>query len=440
VRDQLDDTWNRVRAELRRSVPDTTFGIWLEPLELAAADGAHLFVRAPDHIRSWVREHYTPQIRDAAGRALGGRATLEIVDGSWTRAPEASGSVGPPHEPPALNAKYTFEQFVFGEGTRLAHCAALAVAEQPGQAYNPLFIHGRPGLGKTHLLHAIGHYVERFGSGLRVRYSTGEEFTTEFVKAARRGDTGDFKDRFRGVDVLLLDDVQYLVDKTATEEEFFHTLNALRDSGRQLVLTCDRSPAELSGLQERLAERFTCGLVVAVEPPALGVRRAILEKRMRVDGIEEDRGLVEAIATRVTTSVRALEAALINVVAYASIRRLPPDPEIAEQFLERIAPARSERRCSLAQIMEATASHFALPADALLERDRRPVVARARKVAMYLARRLTDASLPEVGRAFGGRDHSTVLSAVRSVEAALATDQELARLVDSLHEKLGAGR
>jgi chromosomal replication initiator protein len=431
----LEDIWNRVRDELRREVPDFTFHIWLEPLELAAAERRTLFVRAPDHVRTWVQDRYLPLIRAAAGRGWQEGAAVEIVDGAWD-APEDSG--GPDFQ--RLIPKYTFEQFVIGRGNRFAHAASLAVAELPGQTYNPLFIHGRPGLGKTHLLHAIGNYVLRFNPGTRVRYATVEEFTTQFVSAVRARDTSGFKERYREVDLLLLDDVQFLADKARTEEELFHTFNALRDGGRQLVMTCDRSPDELDGLEERLSERFASGLVVSVDPPDLHVRRAILEKRARLDAVEAGPELLDEIAGRVDSSVRALEAALVQVVAYASLRGEEATPDLARRLLKRLRPGPSESPCTVAAVVDATAQQFGLSAEELLARDRRPQVARARKVAMYLARELTDQSLPEIGRGFGGRDHSTVHSAVRSVGSEVRTDPELAMAVESLKRDLESGR
>ena len=436
MREHPEPIWNRVREELRREVPDFTFHIWFDPLELAGAEGATLFVRAPDHIRTWVRDRYLPVVRAAARRAHRADAIVEIVDLDWqpevTSAPvtSADGTVG-------LNPKYTFEQFVIGSGNRFAHAGALACAELPAQAYNPLFIHGRPGLGKTHLLHAVGNYVTRFGAGLTVRLSTVEEFTNAFVKAVQARDMGAFKERFRQVDVLLLDDVQFLADKARTEEELFHTFNALRDSGRQLVLTSDRSPGELDGLEERLGERFGSGLVVALEPPDLPVRRAILEKRAKLDDIDAGPDLLEEIAAHVSTSVRALEAALIQVVAYASLRGERPTPELARRLLARLGPPRRAEASTVSSIVDATATQFGLQAAEIMARDRRPAVARARKVAMYLARELTDHSLPEIGRSFGGRDHSTVLSAVRSVAADVRQDPELALAVNNLKQRLG---
>ncbi len=440
MRDQLEPIWDRVRAELRREVPDFKFHIWLEPLELAGVDSDTLFVRAPDHIRTWVRDRYLPLLREAAARAHSPNATIEIVDEQWT-APATAGSHAPAAAAPApgaaLNPKYTFEQFVIGKGSHFAHAAALSVAEQPGHAYNPLFIHGRPGLGKTHLLHAIGNYVQRHGSGLTVRYATVEQFTNEFVDALRSRDMQSFKERFRGVDVLLLDDVQFLADKARTEEELFHTFNELHDSGRQLVMTSDRPPSELKSLTERLGERFGSGLVVAVDPPDFPVRRAILEKRARLDSVDASPDLVAEIAGRVSTSVRALEAALIQVVAYASLRGEVPTPALAGKLLDKLGPDRRSLKPSVEDVVSATASRFGLSSDELVARDRRPDVARARKVAIYLARELTDKSLPEIGRRLGGRDHSTILAAIRSLSGDIERDDDLAQAVDELKRKLG---
>jgi chromosomal replication initiator protein len=423
---------------MRRDVADFKFHIWLDPLELAGVEQRTLFVRAPDHIRSWVRDRYLPLVRDAASRGFMPDAVVEIVDEEWQPSgavPEPAAASGPASSE-ALNPKYTFEQFVIGKGSRFAHAAALAVAEQPGQAYNPLFIHGRPGLGKTHLLHAIGNYVRLYGSGLTVRYATVEQFTNEFVDAVRARNTQAFKERFRGVDVLLLDDVQFLADKARTEEELFHTFNELHDSGRQLVMTSDRSPSELEAIADRLGERFGSGLVVPVEPPDYHVRRAILEKRARLDSVDASPDLVEEIAGRVTSSVRALEAALIQVVAYASLRGERPTPDIARKLLDKLGPDRRGAKPTVEEVLDATAALFGVTSAELLARDRRPAVARARKVAIYLARELTDKSLPEIGRRLGGRDHSTILAAVRSLAGDIERDGDLARAVDKLKRQL----
>jgi chromosomal replication initiator protein len=437
VPDELETIWDAVRSELRRDVTDFTFHIWLEPLEPAWCDRGTLYVNAPPHIRSWVRDRYTALLRQAVRRA--GLTSIEFVDETWTGAPPATGL--PPIEAQGdadcLNPKYTFEQFVIGDGNRLAHAASLAVAELPAQAWNPLFIHGRPGLGKTHLLHAIGNYVRRYDDSLRVRYATVEDFTAEFVQAVRTRRTDGFRERFRDVDVLLLDDVQFLADKVRTKEELFHTFNAVYESGRQLVITSDRSPTDLEAFEARLKERFECGLVAELEPPDTAARYAILRKRVRQDGLEQvpDETL-EVVARVVGASVRVLEGALIRVVAYASLADKPPTPELAMEVLGRLYRGGKSDACSVERIQEATAAEFGLAREALLARDRTPRVAFARQVAMYLARELTDHGLPALGREFGGRNHTTVLHAWKRVSELVDKPGEKRETVDSIRRRL----
>jgi chromosomal replication initiator protein len=437
---QPDPLWDDIRNELRRKTPDFKFQIWLEPLELAAVRGHTLYVRAPDHIRTSVAERYLPLLRRAAMTSFNGRAVVEVVDSAWR--PPATDQRDQPCEPAnsagqvGLNPKYTFDQFVIGTGNRFAHAAALAVAELPSQAYNPLFLHGPPGIGKTHLLHAIGDYIGRYGVGMRVRYATIEEFTTEFVEALRERRTTGFKESFRGADVVLIDDVQFLAGRAKTREEFFHTFNVLLDSGRQLVMTSDRSPEELPDLEARLSERFRSGLVVELETPDVDARRAILATRAHLDGVELPEEVLDEIALRVTSSVRALEGALIRVVAYASLKDEPATRDLAQRVLSRLgAPTRD--RTSVAEILEATATAFGLEKDALLARDRRPTVALARQVAMYVARQLTSYSLPEIGRQIGNRNHATVLHAVTRVRTVIQSDPAVDATVDSLLNQLG---
>jgi chromosomal replication initiator protein len=438
-----DHLWDDIRDELRGDTPDFKFHLWIDPLELAGIHGKTLYVRAPEHIRTSVAERYLPLLRRAAAARFDPHAVVEVVGPAWS-APAAADQPAAAPTPQVdgergarLNPKYSFDQFVIGEGNRFAHAASLAVAELPAQAYNPLFLHGRPGLGKTHLLHAIGNYVQRYGSGLRVRYATIEEFTTGFVDAVRRHRTGDFKDDFRTADVVLIDDVQFLAGRTKTREEFFHTFNSLLDSGRQLVISSDRSPENLADLEARLSERFQAGLVVELEPPPAALRRAILAKRARVDGIEVAGDVLAEIAQRVDSSVRALEGALIRVVAYASLKGEPATPGLVRHVLRRLGEDTAPDACGLSEILDAAAQEFGVEREALLARDRRPTVATARQVAMYLARELTEHSLPEIGRGIGGRNHSTVLHAVNRISAAIRTDTAVRTAVDNLHRRLG---
>jgi chromosomal replication initiator protein len=445
---QPDEIWDDIRDELRRETPDFKFHIWLEPLQLAAMRGSTVYVRAPEHIRTSVAERYLPLLRRAAAARLDEHAIVEVVGADWEPptgdgAAPAPGRVacvdgrGPLHRPDRLNPKYTFDQFVIGAGNRFAHAAALAVAELPGHSYNPLFLYGSPGIGKTHLLHAVGNYVERFGGGLKVRYATIEEFTSAFVEAVRVKSTADFKQRFRSADVVLMDDVQFLAGRARTREEFFHTFNALVDAGRQLVMTSDCAPEEIPGLEERLTERFRSGLVVELDTPELEVRRAILAKRAWLDNIDVNGAVIAEIADRVTTSVRALEAALIRVVAYASLNEEPATPALVRHVLHRLGESNVSEACGIGEILDAAAQEFGVEREALLARDRRPAVATARQVAMFLARELTEHSLPEIGRGVGGRNHTTVLHAVNRVSTAMHSDDSVRNAVDNLRRRLG---
>jgi chromosomal replication initiator protein len=435
-----DQIWDDIREELRRETPDFKFHIWIEPLELAGISGATLYVRAPDNIRTSVADRFLPLLRRAAAHCFNPRAVVQVVGPSWSAAelePRPASEPTPEVATGRLNPKYTFQQFVIGEGNRFAHAAALAVAELPAQAYNPLFLHGPPGLGKTHLLHAIGNYVRHYGSGLRVRYATIEEFTTAFVDAVRGQRTSDFKDDFRGADVVLIDDVQFLAGRTKTREEFFHTFNALLDSGRQLVISSDRSPEDLPDLESRLAERFRSGLVVDLEPPAATVRRAILAKRARVDGLDVSSDVLAEIAERVDSSVRALEGALIRVIAYASLKNEEATPALVRHILRRLGEDKSPDACGLSEIVDAAAQEFGVERALLLSSDRRRSVTDARQVAMYLARELTAHSFTEIGRGIGNRDHTTAINAVKRIKAGLIADPALRASVENLLRRLG---
>src|SRR5215217_2686879 len=430
-----------MREEMRSEVTDFIFHVWLEPLKPAARVGDNLFITAPGHVRGWVRDRYGELLRSAAARVEGTRLEVNLVDESW-EPPAAVAEPARRSSPAAtvgLNPKYTFDQFVICDGNRFAHAAALAVAELPGQAYNPVFLHGPPGLGKTHLLHAIGNYIARYGDGLAVRYATVETFTSEFVGAVRTEGAAGFKSRFRGADVLLIDDIQFLASKQRTEEEFFHTFNALYETGRQLVFTSDRPPSELAGLAARLRERFECGLVIPVDTPGPYAREAILRKRLLHDKVEMDDDALRLLAESISSSIRALEGGLIRVVAYASLRGERITSEVVGAVLGRL-PAPSSlppEAASLETIQEAAAAAFELSRQRLLARDRSPKVARARQIAMYLARELTEISLPDIGRGFD-RDHSTILHAHKRIAADIAAGGPSAQTVNMLRERLAS--
>jgi chromosomal replication initiator protein len=424
--------WRAIRAELQRLVGPSAYEIWIAPIDLESFDGDVLLLRAPQATQKWLAGRFGPVLERCVRHTLGAgvRVAFAGAGPSHHREPPSRRS-GPDGEPTDLNPRYRFEQFVIGEGNRLAHAAALAVAELPGQAYNPLFLYAPPGLGKTHLLHAIGNYVLDYGGGASVRYTTAESFTNHFISALGTKSVEAFKHDYRDADVLLIDDVQFLASKARTEEEFFHTFNALYENGRQLVLTCDRLPRALVSVEQRLRERFEAGLVADIKPPDHATRVTILRKRAAVDNISlTDPTVLELIAERVRDNIRVLEGALIRVVAFHSLTQRPIDRALTLEVLDAMYPAR--RRAgppSITEVQAIVAAHFRLSVEQLTSPSRASAVSWPRQVAIHLARDLTGASLPVIGRAFGGRNHTTVLHACKRVSERLKTDQ---RLVDEI--------
>ncbi|WP_017609417.1 chromosomal replication initiator protein DnaA [Nocardiopsis xinjiangensis] len=351
-------------------------------------------------------------------------------------APPGRSQEAPPSEHARLNPKYTFDTFVIGSSNRFAHAASVAAAEAPAKAYNPLFIHGGSGLGKTHLLHAIGHYTHRLYEGSRVRYVSSEEFTNEFINSIRDGKADGFRRRYRDIDVLLVDDIQFLENKEQTQEEFFHTFNTLHNSDKQIVISSDRPPKQLTTLEDRMRSRFEWGLLTDVQPPELETRIAILRKKAAQEGLAAPPEVLEFIASKISTNIRELEGALIRVTAFASLNRQSVDLELTGQVLRDLVPSDEVPEITTGTIMSQTAAYFGLTVDDLCGTSRSRVLVTARQIAMYLCRELTELSLPKIGQQFGGRDHTTVMHADRKVRALMAERRSIYNQVHELTSRI----
>ncbi len=352
-------------------------------------------------------------------------------------------AVSPVPSPPSnsqefgrLNPRYVFDSFVIGASNRFAHAAAFAVAEAPAKAYNPLFIYGDSGLGKTHLLHAIGHYARSLYNGIRVRYVNSEEFTNDFINSIKDDEGSSFKQLYRNVDILLIDDIQFLANKEGTQEEFFHTFNALHNHNKQIVITSDLPPKQLSGFEDRLRSRFEWGLLTDVQPPELETRIAILRKKAIVEGLKVPEEVLEYIASRISTNIRELEGALIRVTAFASLTRQPVDVSLADQVLKDLITDSDAQTITIQQILSTTSEYFGLTVDQLCAKSRKKNLVDARQISMYLCRELTDKSLPDIGAAVGGRDHTTVIHATRKISALMAERRQIFDQVTELTNRI----
>lgn len=415
-----------MQERLRASVPTSTFQLWLEPLEVAGARAGTLLLTAPDSIRAWTERRYAGLIREALVDAGSTIRDVSLLPEGESGSSDETGGGGRRD----LNVNYTFDRFVIGEGNRVAHAAALAVAEAPSEAYNPLFLHGPPGLGKTHLLVAIANYLGASAPELNVRYTTAECFTNEFVTALRTAGADGFKRRYRDLDVLLVDDVQFLEGKRHTEDEFFHTFNALYEGGSQLVLSADRIPSELSSLESRLRDRFEWGLTVAVEQPNLATRLTVLRRLVQEAGVDTEGEALTELARRIDVNLRQLHGGLTRVIAHASLTAKPLSPELIDAVIPKAV--RAPERAPVEEIQERVSASFGVARSELVGSSRAATPLNARQVAIYLTRELTDLSLPQIGRLYGGRDHSTVLNSIRRVEARLSEDPTMATQVQEL--------
>jgi chromosomal replication initiator protein len=450
--------WTDVARRLQGSLNEHTYRTWFGEAKGDALDEEVFVVAVPnDFTREWIENHFRGLVEAAVRDSLGGDRHVEIL-----AAPEAprQTSVGPTPWPASdgggwsaeserperrertgLNPKYTFDRFVIGSSNRFAHAAALAVAEAPAQAYNPLFIYGGTGLGKTHLLQAIAAYIGEHGAGLTARYVTSEAFMNDFINSLRDKRIEGFKHRYRHYDVLLVDDIQFLEHKERIQEEFFHTFNSLYEAGRQIVISSDRPPRDIATLEARLRSRFEWGLITDIQPPDLETRIAILRKKVHADGTHiPDPQLLTFIASRVSTNIRELEGALTRVVAFSSLTGRPMTGDLAQEVLKDVFPQGETPEVSVERIQELVVERFGITLQELTGDRRSQSIVYPRQVAMYLCRELTDSSLPKIGKKFGGRDHTTVIHATSKIARLIKEDRSVYNLVQELTARIKQAR
>ncbi|HET7128189.1 MAG TPA: chromosomal replication initiator protein DnaA [Gaiellaceae bacterium] len=449
-----EDLWNDVSSRLREALNDTTYSTWFGEVGGEELDGDRFVIAVPnDFTREWIEGHFLDLIRATVRDAAGAERQVgfQVVEAAPPPPPAASSipaavtplplEVTQRSEIAGINPKYTFDSFVIGSSNRFAHAAALAVAEAPAQAYNPLFIYGHTGLGKTHLLHAIANFVTDHGGGLTCRYVTSETFMNDFINSLRDKRIEGFKTRYRTYDVLLIDDVQFFEHKERIQEEFFHTFNSLYEAGRQIVMSSDRPPRDISTLEDRLRSRFEWGLITDIQPPDLETRIAILRKKVKADQIEiRDPELLTFIASRVSTNIRELEGALTRVVAFASLTGRPLSVDLAQDVLKDVFPQGESVQISIERIQELVCDRFSVTHDELTGDRRSQNIVYPRQVAMYLSRELTDASLPKIGKEFGGRDHTTVIHATSKIARLIREDRSVYNLVQELTARVRQAR
>jgi len=445
--ENISDLWNSTLKELEKKVSKPSYETWLKSTKAYSLKKDVLTITAPNEFaRDWLESHYSDLISETIIHLMGAELTIRFIipqsqtEEEFDYPPVQKNKTmhgEPNHFPQSmLNPKYIFDTFVIGSGNRFAHAASLAVAEAPAKAYNPLFIYGGVGLGKTHLMHAIGHYVIEHNPNAKVVYLSSEKFTNEFINSIRDNKAVDFRNKYRNVDVLLIDDIQFLAGKEQTQEEFFHTFNALHEESKQIVISSDRPPKEIPTLEDRLRSRFEWGLITDITPPDLETRIAILRKKAKAEGLDIPNEVMLYIANQIDSNIRELEGALIRVVAYSSLINKDINADLAAEALKHIIPNSKPKIISIYDIQKAVGDIFQVKLEDFKAKKRTKSVAFPRQIAMYLSRELTDSSLPKIGEEFGGRDHTTVIHAHEKISKLLKTDTQLQRQLEEIRDIL----
>lgn len=427
------DTWQKVLSKVEEKVNPQSYVTWFKPTQLIRRDGDALHVRVPNaFFRDWLNEHIDVVLDAAQSAGVGEINVIYLIEEGTARPeiPPAQGSLDFESIDNTLNPKYTFETFVVGSSNQFAHAAALAVAERPSKAYNPLFMYGGVGLGKTHLMHAIGQEIKRRNKNLRLTYISTEKFTNDMISAIRYDKLLSFRERYRNNDVLLIDDIQFIAQKERTQEEFFHTFNALYDTHKQLIFSADCPPREIPTLEERLHSRFEWGLIADIQAPDLETKIAIITKKAERHGIVLPDNVALYIASKIKSNIRELEGALVRLVAYASLHEAEITLALAQDTLSEIFNS-DEKAITIEMIQKTIADYYGMRVQDLKSKNNSKSVALPRQICMYLCKKVTGMSLPQIGREFGNKHHTTVLHSVSKIEAARQTDRELNRLIQS---------
>jgi chromosomal replication initiator protein len=438
------ELWEQALPVVQKKISKHQYETWLLPCQpREIQDSCLRLIASTEFNRNWLENNYTELVEGALREVSGESIRVQFLLANAQQEEEDEKKSPAPLERSAedllyLNPKYTFDTFVIGESNRFAHAASLAVAEAPARAYNPLFIYGGVGLGKTHLMHAIGHFVLSRYPKMKVRYISCEKFTNEFISSIQQRKTAEFRSRYRTIDLLLVDDIQFLAGKEQTQEEFFHTFNALHEANKQLIISSDRPPKEIATLEDRLRSRFEWGLITDIQPPDFETRVAILRQKAEAENFRIPLEITSYLADRVHSNIRELEGALIRIMAYTSFSRRTVTRELVDEVLKGLFPEENNKAITILDIQKIVAAHFGLKIDDFTAKKRTRSISFPRQIAMYLSRKHTNASLPKIGEEFGGRDHTTVLHACERIESSMAESPGFARTMKELENKLRA--